>query len=69
MSHSKIISEMTNREVLGAACADSPLAKVIRIFSEHSEAINYAIRQREPNSLIELRRLELHAANEILSLF
>lgn len=66
---SKIISGMTGREVLDALRADTPLARIARVFSDGYAEIDQAARQRRPASPIEIRRMELQAANRIASLF
>lgn len=66
---SKIIAEMSGREVLDAIAADTPLSRVWRRFSEGYAEIDQAGRQRNPPSPIEVRRMELQAANRILELF
>jgi hypothetical protein len=66
---SKIIAEMTGREVLDAMSADSPLARVRTVLLEIYGEMVRADRQRGITDLIENRRMELQAANRILELF
>lgn len=66
---SRIIRNMTGREVIDALQADTPLAHIRRIFSERSAQIEQASRQKHPFDPIEIRRMELQAANSILELF
>ena len=66
---SKIIAEMSGREVLDAIAADTPsVASVATVLRGYAE-IDQAGRQRNPPSPIEVRRMELQAANRILELF
>lgn len=69
MKLSQTIDEMTDREVLDAMNADTPLARVRTIFSRCSAEIEQAGMQRRSLTPIEMRRLELQAANNILELF
>lgn len=69
MSESQTIKNMTGREIIDALQADTPLAKVRAIFSQRSAQIEQAQAQRTPLSPIEMRRMELQAANAVLALF
>lgn len=66
---SKTIASMTGREVLDALRADTQLSRVARIFSESWAEIDQASRQRKPPGPVEVRRMELQAANKICELF
>lgn len=66
---SKIIAEMSVREVLDTISADTPLSRVWRAFCEGCAEIDQATRQHHPPSPIEVRRMELQAANRICELF
>jgi hypothetical protein len=69
MKHSKTIAAMSGREVLDACRADSPLSRVRAIFAECYAEIDQAGRQRKTPSPLEIRRMELMAANQICGLF
>lgn len=55
--------------MLDACQADSPLSRVRRIFSESYAEIDQDSRQRAPSGPLEIRRMELQAANRVLELF
>lgn len=69
MAQSKIIAEMTGRQIIDALSADTPLARVQRILSDHCAAFEQAQMQRQRLTPIEGRRMELQAANKICALF
>lgn len=62
---SEIIHNMTTREIVAAIAADSPIARVRRVFAGHFDAISAA----GQIATDERRRMELIASNEICLLF
>lgn len=68
MSQSKIIAEMTGREIIDALSADTPLARVQRILTDHCADFERA-QMHWQFTLIDGRRMELQAANKICALF
>ena len=69
MSQSKIIAEMTGRQIIDAISADTALARVQHILADHCADFEQAQMQRQPLTPIECRRMELQAANKICALF
>lgn len=69
MRRSKTVDAMTDREVLNALGADSPLAKVAERFNDCFAEIEQSGHQSGAGGAMEYRRLQLHAANYILDLF
>ena len=64
---STTLAQMSPRELLDTMQADTPLTRVQRAFSAGYAEIEQAALQGTP--IIELRRMELQAANRILDLF
>lgn len=69
MKQSKIIADMTRREVLDTLQADSQVTRVWRLFSQGYAEIDQAGRQRHPPCPVEIRRMDLQVANAICELF
>ena len=69
MKQSKIIADMTGREVVDTLLADSQVTRVWRLFSQGYAEIDEAGCQRHPPSPVEIRRMELQVANAICELF
>jgi hypothetical protein len=69
-TRSQTIENMTAVEVIDAMRADTPLSRVRKIFAEESARMEQAVAQRNPHlGIIEIRKMEFHAANRILDLF
>lgn len=58
--------KLTDREILDAMQADTPVNRVRKVFSGESARLEQAGMQRRPPSPIEYRRMEFEAAEKLL---
>ena len=59
---------MTDQEVLAEVASNSLLARVRREIFGAAESINQALQQRNPPTPVAVRRLEMGAARDVISL-
>lgn len=59
---------MTDQEVLAAVAGNTLLARVRREVFGAAESINQAMQQRNPPAPVQVRRLELGAARDVIGL-
>lgn len=69
MTNSKIIANMSGREVLDTLRGDTPVSRVHVILANAMAEAEQDAMQRRPLTPIERRRFELQAANRICVLF
>ena len=60
-------NNLTDREVLDAMCADTPVNRVRAIFSHEYARLEQAGMQRLPPGPIEYRRMEFEAAEKLIA--
>jgi hypothetical protein len=59
--------KLTDREVVDAMKADTPVNRIRRIFSEEAAKLEQAGMQRSPPGPVEYRRMEFEAAEKLLA--